>query len=407
MSPSFDFDRLVDRHGTASLKWDRYQGRDIIPLWVADMDFASPPAVIKALQARVEHGIFGYTLPPAALEEAVQTILKEDHGWEIKREWLTWIPGLVCGLNVTSRAVGGPGDGVLTFTPVYPPFLTAPALAGRTLATAPLRLGGNRWEMDLAAAERAIGPTTRLLLLCNPQNPTGRVWSEVELLEVAALACRHDLIICSDEIHSGLVLDKNVRHIPMAALSPAIASRTITLNAPSKTYNIPGLGCSFAVIPDSGLRRQFREAMNGIVPHVNLLGFTAAQAAYQEGGQWRSELIDYLRGNAAMVQQAIDGMPGLHSVQVEATYLAWIDARQTGLENPAQFFEQAGVGLSDGGPFGMPGFLRLNFGCRRELLACALKRMHAALADHAGRQAESTSGMHEGDKGKIKKGIQP
>ena len=389
------FDRPVDRRGTASLKWERYKDRDIIPLWVADMDFASPPAIMQALHERVDHGIFGYTLPPAALEEAVTAMLRREHGWEIEREWLSFVPGLVCGINVTCRSVGEAGNGIFTYTPVYPPFLTAPVLSGRSLTTAPLHLSGDRWEMDLEAAERAITPATRLLLLCNPHNPTGRVWSESELFEVAALAERHDLIVCSDEIHSGLVLEKNSRHIPLAALSPAIARRTITLNAPSKTYNIPGLGCSFAVISDPGLRRNFTKAMNGIVPHVNLLGFTAAQAAYQRGGQWHRELIDYLRGNADTVRRAIARMPGLHSTPVEATYLAWIDARQTGLENPAQFFEQAGVGLSDGGAFGMPGFLRLNFGCRRALLAEALQRMHAALRRR--QQAETNGGKHHGN----------
>jgi cystathionine beta-lyase len=384
MTPAFDFDRPVDRRGTASLKWDKYQGRDIIPLWVADMDFPSPPAVIRALQERIEHGIFGYTVPPAALEKAVLAMLRQDYGWEIEREWLIWIPGLVCGINLACRATGETGDEVFTFTPIYPPFLTAPALAGRSLVTAPLHRAGDRWEMDLEAAERAIGPATRLLLLCNPHNPTGRVWSEAELQAVADLAERHDLVLCSDEIHSGLVLDQRARHIPTAALSPAIARRTITLNAPSKTYNIPGLGCSFAVISDPGLRRNFKAAMNGIVPHVNLLGFTAAQAAYQESGPWHRELIAYLRGNADMVHRAIAGMPGLHSTPVEATYLAWIDTGQTGIASPAQFFEQAGVGLSDGGAFGMPGFVRLNFGCRRELLACALQRMQTALTKHCG-----------------------
>jgi cystathionine beta-lyase len=198
---------------------------------------------------------------------------------------------------------------------------------------------------------------------------------------VAALAEHHNLVICSDEIHSGLVLDEDKRHIPMAILSAEIAKRTITLNAPSKTYNIPGLGCSFAVISDQRLRRDFREAMNGIVPHVNLLGFTATQAAYQHGEQWRRDLLVYLRRNRDLVLQRVAAMPGLRCTPVEATYLAWIDTRQTGIEQPAQFFEQAGVGLSDGAAFGLPGFVRLNFGCRRELLAEALQRMQTALED--------------------------
>jgi cystathionine beta-lyase len=341
------------------------------------MDFASPPAVIQALHERVSHGVFGYTTAPDALAKTVQEMLGQEYGWEIEQQWLTWLPGLVCGLNVACRAVGK-GD-VFTFTPIYPPFMTAPPLSGRRLVTAPLRLQGIHWEMDLDKFERAITPETRLLLLCNPHNPTGRVWSRTELEDLAELAERHDLIICSDEIHSGLVLDQDKPHIPLATLSSAIARRTITLNAPSKTYNIPGLGCSFAVISDKGLRHKFREAMNGIVPHVNLLGYAAAQAAYWHGGDWRRELLAYLRCNRDLVLARVAALPGLRTTPVEATYLAWIDARETGLRQPAEFFEQAGVGLSDGAAFGSPGFVRLNFGCRRELLDQALNRMQNAL----------------------------
>lgn len=379
MKGKFNFDKPIDRSNTASEKWDKYKDRDIIPLWVADMDFSSPPAVIEALQERVRHGIFGYTGPPDALIATVLMMLKKEHGWEVEPEWLTWLPGLVCGLNVACRAVGNADDEVFTFTPVYPPFMTAPYLSGRSTVTAPLQLHGNCWEMDMDGLERAITARTRLLLLCNPHNPVGRVWSRTELEQIAALAERYDLIICSDEIHSGLVLDPDKEHIPIATLSSETARRTITLNAPSKTYNIPGLGCSFAVISDQTLRRNFREAMAGIVPHVNLLGYTAAQAAYQQGEEWRHELIAYLRCNRDMVLQEISTMPGLSCTPVEATYLAWIDARQTGIEQPTQFFEQAGVGLFDGNAFGLPGFVRLNFGCRRQLLVEALQRMHNAL----------------------------
>lgn len=384
MSSRFDFDKFVDRSDTASEKWDKYKGRDIIPLWVADMDFPSPPAVIAALQDRVRHGVFGYTAPPIALMETVGNMLSREYGWKVEPKWLTWLPGLVCGLNVACRTVGNAGDAVLTCTPVYPPFMTAPPLSGRLTVTVPLQLHGERWEMDMDGLERAITPRTRLILLCNPHNPAGRVWSQTELENIAALAKRHDLIVCSDEIHSGLVLDPDKRHIPIAMLSPEIARRTITLNAPSKTYNIPGLGCSFAVISEQTLRRDFRKAMAGIVPHVNLLGYTAAQAAYQQGEAWRRELIAYLRGNRDLVLREISKMPGLTCTPVEATYLAWIDVRQTGIEQPAQFFEQAGVGLSDGSAFGLPGFVRLNFGCRRELLREALQRMHNALTKHVG-----------------------
>jgi len=238
-----------------------------------------------------------------------------------------------------------------------------------------------RWGLDLEALERAVSPKSRLLLLCSPHNPVGRVWSRQELTSLAEFAERHDLVICSDEIHAGLVLEESVRHLPIATLSPEVARRTITLLAPSKTFNVPGLGCSFAVIPDDTLRRAFRKAMGRIVPHVNLLGYTAAEAAYRDGEEWRRELIAYLRGNRDLVAREVGQMPGLCVAKVEATYLSWIDVRETGIEDPVGFFEQAGVGLSGGADFGLPGYVRLNFGCPRSLLAEALRRMRAALEE--------------------------
>ena len=375
----FDFDEIIDRRGTAAEKWERYRGRDIIPLWVADMDFRSPPAVIEALHERVAHGIFGYTSPPEGLAEAVIAALDAEFGWRVQGEWIVWLPGLVTGLNVACRAVGGAGDEVITCTPVYPPFLSAPTLAGRTLVKVPLSHDGGRWGLDLEALDRAVTPASRLLLLCSPHNPVGRVWSGQELEALADFATRHELIICSDEIHAGLVLEETVSHRPIATLSPETDRRTITLMAPSKTFNVPGLGCSFAVISDDTLRRSFRRAMGRIVPHVNLLGYTAAEAAYRHGEEWRRQLIAYLRGNRDLVAREVASMPGVIVAPVEATYLSWIDVRATGMKNPVAFFEEAGVGLSGGEDFGLPGFVRLNFGCPRPLLTEALRRMRRAL----------------------------
>lgn len=370
-----DFDTLIDRRNTASEKWDRYGDRDIIPLWVADMDFRSPPAVIESLHQRVAHGIFGYSGPPKELVETVITMLFREYGWQVDPAWLVWLPGLVCGLNVACRAVGQTGDAVAAFTPVYPPFLTAPGLADRQLVTAPLVEQQGHWVMDLDALEQAITDHTRLLMLCSPHNPVGRIWSREEQLALAELVERHNLIVCSDEIHSGLLLDAEKQHIPFATLAPELARRTITLQAPSKTYNIPGLGCSFAIIPDGPLRTAFRGVMSGIVPHLNLLGYSATLAAYRDGEQWRQALLSYLRENRDLVLESLAEMPGLKTWPVEATYLAWIDARSLQTDDPAGFFELAGVGLSDGAPFGAPGFLRLNFGCPRVLLKQALTRM--------------------------------
>ncbi|MEK7737548.1 MAG: aminotransferase class I/II-fold pyridoxal phosphate-dependent enzyme, partial [Pseudomonadota bacterium] len=264
----FDFDKVIDRRGSDSIKWNKYAAADTIPLWVADMDFAAPPAVLEALQRRIEHGVFGYAEPWPSLVEAVLTHLAKQYQWQVEADWLVWLPGLVTGLNVACRAVGGPNDAVFTATPVYPPFFLAPRYSQRRVVTAPLALVDGRWEWDAAAVEAALAaaPETRLLLLCHPHNPVGRVWREEELQRVAAIAERHDLVVCSDEIHCGLILDPHLLHRPMATLSPECARRSITLMAPSKTFNIPGLGCAFAVIPDAALRRRFLAAQQGIVP---------------------------------------------------------------------------------------------------------------------------------------------
>jgi cystathionine beta-lyase len=380
----YDFDTCVDRGGTASYKWDKYAGRDVIPLWVADMDFPSPPAVVAALRHRTDHEVFGYSHAPASLYEAIQSSLRADCSWEVPAEWIVWLPGLVSGLNVACRAIGSRGDQVATFTPVYPPFLSAPSHAERGVVKTPLACrklenGVDRWEMDLDALEHSLTPRTRLLLLCSPHNPVSRAWSEAELDVLADVVRRHDLTVVSDEIHCGLILDAGRSHLPFALRAADMRDRTITLMAPSKTFNIPGLGCSFAIVSDASLRRRFSRAMEGIVPHVNLFGYVAAEAAYRHGEPWRRELVAYLRDNRTLVESEISTMPGLSIAPVEATYLAWIDARETGIDDPAAFFEKAGVGLSDGCEFDFPGFVRLNFGCCRALLTKALGRMRAAL----------------------------
>jgi cystathionine beta-lyase len=376
---TFDFDTTPDRRRTSSLKWEKYAGRDIVPLWVADMDFPSPEPVHRALKDRIDHGVLGYTLPPPSLVEAVRDYLVDHFTWEIEPDWLVWLPGLVTGLNVACRAVGSPGDEVITATPVYPPFLTAPVNTDRSLVQIPMAIDKGRWGWDVERLEAAAGPRTRLLMLCNPHNPVGRVFSRVELEQLVDWCVRQEVVICSDEIHCDLVLDRNRPHIPTASLGTAARDRTITLMAPSKTFNIPGLGCAFAVIAPADLRRRFRKAMAGIVPSVNLLGYTAAEAAYRHGWPWHTALMDVLRANHARVQAAVARMPGLTTWPVEATYLAWIDARASGIRRPAEFFEAAGVGLSDGAEFGRPGFVRLNFGCAPSLLDNALERMIAAL----------------------------
>jgi cysteine-S-conjugate beta-lyase len=348
-------------------------------MWVADMDFISPPAVLEALTERVQHGVFGYTLAPTELTSVVVERLQNLYAWKVEPEWIVWLPGLVCGLNVVCCAVGRPGDAVLTQTPIYPPFLSAPKNQNRIVQTCAMIQQEGHWQIDFDDMRRSINASTKLYILCNPHNPCGRIFSRDELTQVADICLRRDLALCSDEIHCDLLLDREKKHLPIAALSPEIADRTITLMAPSKTFNIAGLGLSFAVIPNQKLREQIVAAKQGIVPWPNALSYTAALAAYQQGAEWLEELLDYLRINRDIVEQRINAMNGLSCSHVEATYLAWIDVRPLGLENPHHFFEKAGVGLSNGQEFDGEGFLRLNFGCPRSMLVEALDRMEPAI----------------------------
>ena len=381
---AFDFDAPLERVGTDSLKWAKYPAA-VLPLWVADMEFAVPPAVLDALRRRVDHGVFGYNQPTSSQVDAVVGYLARKFGWTIDPDWIVWLPGLVSGLNVACRAVGAADDAVFTATPIYPPFLSAPCYSGRRVVSVPLLRDSTGWLWDFPAVDAVLRTSrAKLFLLCHPHNPTGRVWNEDELWQLALLAEKHDLVVCSDEIHNGLVLAPFCHHRPLATLSSELAARTITLMAPSKTYNIPGLGCAFAVIPDAGLRRGFGAAMRGIVPHVNVLGLVAMEVALSSCDDWQSALLDYLRDNARAVESAVACLPGLDMRPVEATYLAWIDVREfaagRGIENPARWFEQQGLGFSDGADFGAPGFVRLNFGTRRALLDEALERLKRATA---------------------------
>ncbi len=379
MKNSVDFDIPVDRTGTSSLKWDWYKGRDVIPLWVADMDFSVAPAIVEALQKRVSHDIFGYTIPPESLFKAIMDELKETYHWEVKRDWIVPLSGVVSGLNVCCRAVGELDDEVLVPVPVYPPFLEAPQLAGKNRVAIEMTEKNGRLVFDPDVLLKAITPKSRLLLLCSPHNPGGTVFSKEELVAISNICMDHNIIICSDEIHNGLVLSETKKHSPTASLSQKISENTITLMSPSKTFNIPGLGFSFAVIENSALRKSFMRAAKGILPEANAMGLVAAEAAYTKGRNWHRQMIAYLKGNLELVLSTIKRINGLEMLKPEATYLAWIDAHQTGLDDPAGFFEAHGVGLSDGKYFGKKGYVRLNFACHRSVLSEALTRMEKAL----------------------------
>ncbi len=382
---AFDFTTVLDRRAVPGEKWDRYAGRDVLPMWVADMDFAAPPCVIEALKQRLDHRVFGYTDAWPSLKDAIVDAMARDYAWAVDPSWIVFLPGMVAGFNVACRLAGEAGDGVITAAPVYPPMLAAPGHHNRALQRVDLVPGpSGAYGWDLEALAAVATPRSRLFLLCNPHNPVGRVYTRPELEALARFAEERDLLICSDEIHCGLVLDPETRHIPIATLGPEVARRTITLMAPSKTWNIPGLYCAFAIIPAPELRSRYRRAMRGIVPHVNIFGMVAAEAAYRDGEPWRHALIDVLRGHRDQVMACLAAFPELTVVSPEATYLAWIDCRrmmaERGIADPVAFFEAAGVGLSDGSPFGAPGFVRLNFGCPGTTLDEGLARMARALA---------------------------
>lgn len=384
---AFDFVTPVERRAPegqyASQKWHRYAA-DVLPLWVADMDFHSPPAVIDALQRRVAHGVYGYGEVPTTLTETLCGWSAQHYDWAIESAWQQWLPGVVPALHFAAMALTQPGEGVLTVAPIYPPFLAVAERTGRLAQRAMLAepgAPGEPWRLDIEALEAAITPQTRLLLWCHPHNPTGRVWTLQELEQLAALVERHDLWVVSDELHCDLLLDEGARHRPLAALFPELAKRTITLWAPSKTFNLAGLTSACAIIPDPALRRRFAEATKGFLPDGNVLGLVAAEAAYREGEPWRQALLDVLRSHRATLEARVATWPGVSMSAPSSTYLAWLDMREAGLgDSPARtLLQQAGVALSEGAAFGCPGFVRLNFGTTASQLEAALSRMDTLL----------------------------
>lgn len=378
------FDTIVDRTGTHSMKWEKYEGTDILPMWVADMDFKAPPPVLAALKQVIDHGVLGYTRVPGSLNQIVVKRLKTLYQWEIEPDWLVWIPGVVSGLNVVCRAFGNKDQTIVTTTPIYPPFLSVSDHCGKPLTTLPMIQKSGRTTLDFEALENAFKKQPAVFLFCSPYNPCGTLFTEAELRELADLCETYDVLLCSDEIHSDFVLDPENRHIPTATVSETAARQTITLMAPSKTYNIPGLGCAFAVISNPDLRARFKAGCKGIVPTVNLMGFAAATAAYNACDDWLKQLIVYLAENRNQVMKQVNALPGCRLDFIAATYLAWIDVRETGLTDPVRFFEEHGVGLSDGSFFGSPGFVRLNFGCPAAVLEKGIDRMALALKKRSG-----------------------
>ena len=376
---TFDFDTPILRRGTGSIKHDRRPELD--PFWVADMDFASAPEILEALHRRVDHGVFGYSQAHEGLNDAVLEYLRTRRNAEVPAGHIIHLGGLVPALSLAARAFCGPGDALMTCTPVYPPFLNVHHDARVDLVTADHALENGRWAFDWAAMERAVTKQTRVFLLCNPQNPLGRVFDLAEIMQLAAFCEAHDLVLVSDEIHCDLIFDEAATpHVSALNLPPALAQRTITLLSPSKTWNIAGLGYAYAVIPDDALRRRFAATRGHTLAEINALAYYAAEAAYRHGEPWRHELLAYLKANRdSLVDFIRSRCPDLSVTAGDATYLAWIDARRLGVECPAGHFEKrAGLFLSDGKSFGWPGWVRFNFGCPRARMLEGLEKLSRA-----------------------------
>ena len=378
----YDFDTIRDRRGSDSAKWKKY-GDDVLPLWVADMDFVSAEPILRALHERVGHAFFGYAMPLGELCQTILNRLKDLYAWDVREEEIYYLPGLVTGLNFAVQAFTNPGEGVLVQPPVYPHFVKDPVHHGRILVDPPLVPKGDTYEVDFEAFEKAITPQTRIFILCNPHNPVGRVFTRAELERMAEICLRHRMVICSDEIHCDLVFP-GFRHIPIASLSPEVAKWTITLMAPSKTYNLAGLRCGFAVFQNPDLAKGWKKTTLGLNPGLNNLGQVAALAGYREGKEWLDQVVAYLQENRDFLYGTVPkALPGVRMTKMEGTYLAWLDCRKTGIPgNPSQFFlKEAKVALNDGSEFGKggEGFVRLNFACPRKMLREAIERMSGAL----------------------------
>ena len=378
----YDFDEVMERRQSDSIKWGIFPD-DVLPLWVADMDFRSADPIVQALKRRIDHGVFGYSRPSERLGRALQTRLEQLYAWDVDEQAIVYLPGIVTGLNIAIQALCAPGEAVLAQPPVYFHFLRDPVHHGRILQDPPLAKNGDTYEIDFDRFEAAITNDTRLFILCNPHNPVGRVFSKKELETLAEISLRHNLVVCSDEIHCDLIFPPH-RHVPIAALGKEIEDRTITLMAPSKTYNIAGLECGYAVIPNAALRKRWKDFSYGIISGVNIAGHVAALAALEEGQEWLAQLIVYLQRNRDYVFDYFrEKIPSIRMCKAEGTYLAWLDCGDAGIGGrPAEFFlKTASVALNEGLEFGKGGenFIRLNFACSRKILALALDRMKKAL----------------------------
>lgn len=384
----YNFDQVVERRNTNSIKWDyvenMFGAADLLPLWVADMDFQVPEAIVEAVTMRAAHGVYGYTAIPDSVYQAICKWVEKRHGWRIEKSWIGFTSGVVTALNIAVHAFTKPGDKVLIQSPVYRPFFMAIENNGRQIVNSPLKLVNGKYQIDFVELEKQFDSRVKMMILCNPHNPVGRVWTKEELERLGELCLKHNVVILSDEIHSDFIYPGH-KHISLASLSEDLAQNTITCIAPNKTFNVAGLSTGAVVIPNTQLKTQFDIALENAAVKTNLFGIIAMEAAYRFGEEWLDELLKYLEGNRQFLAQFIEErIPQIHLIQPEGTFLTWLDCRELGME-PAELrrfmIEKAKVGLNDGvwfGPGG-EGFQRLNIGCPRSIIQEALERIEQAV----------------------------
>lgn len=383
----YDFDQIISRDGTNNEKFDKREclfGRaDVIPLWVADMDFAAAPGIIDALRERLEHPILGYTYRSDGFFNALIDWVRRRNGWKIEREWMDFVPGVVPGLVFAMRAFSSPGDGIVIQPPVYHPFAGQIRRNGRVVVNNPVQLRNGRYTIDFEDLDRKLAGA-RAFMMCNPHNPTGRVFTPQELTRIGELCVKHDVLILSDEIHSDIVF-KPHRHTHIAALDEAFARRTLTFLAPSKTFNIAGLSTAVVITPDDSLRRRLRQEFDKLhADQGNIFGNVALEAAYTRGEAWVEEMTEYIDGNMSYVIDFLrERIPGVDVVRAEGTYLMWLDFRRWGIshEELCRFMiHEAGLGLNEGSMFGEEGrgFMRMNVATQRAVVEQAMRQLAAA-----------------------------
>ncbi len=376
-----NFDQVISRKETFSTKWLKFSEEDVIPMWIADMDFVCPDEITSAIKERVDQGIFGYTDIPPSLTDIFIRRVKENTDWTVEKEWIVWIPGGVVGLNVACKTVLAPGQIAMVPSPIYAPFTDAPENMDRGFIKTHLIDNQGRLEFDFEAIKTLLTEDTKMFFLCNPQNPGGTVFGEQEIKEISALCEKRKIIVCSDEIHSDLILEEGLRHVPFASLNSYNKNNSITLMGPCKTFNIAGFPIASAIIPNKDLRQDFIRNTKGIVAHIDSIAFVAAEAAYSNAQEWHSDLITYLRSNKNLLVERINNIEGLSLKGPEAGFLAWIDCSNSGLKNPFDFFvKEAKVGVYDGAWFGDKNYVRLNFGCPKSVLEEALDRIEKAFS---------------------------